>query len=263
MPLRGGSDSKPSRRLRRCRTSQNQLLPAAAAGRVVHIFHRQTASALLDVRRRKMRHWRHGIGPQIRRLRALPCPQRLLAARGRARHRDARQARQGRRPACARDHRHELAVRRAGVLGKAREIRRAAADRRADHLRFRRRAEGGVLAARRGTVPPGATRAHRAERAGLHQPHAARLRRLAEAPGRRRAACLVRRDRRLRGPGRADRRPARTDRPGAAFPTLGDVARNRLRRLVGRFGDRLYVELQRHDADGERRNRGRADRARL
>ena len=57
--------------------------------------------------------------------------------------------------------------------------------------------------------------------------------------------------------------PGRADLAGAAVPTMPHL---RLRAATGwpsLFGDRLYVELQRHGIDKERRVEAGADRSRL
>ena len=55
------------------------------------------------------------------------------------------------------------------------------------------------------------------------------------------------------GPHRADRRPGRADRPRASLRSMPDLAAGAARkRSRDVFGDRLYVELQRHGLDSER-----------
>ena len=158
---------------------------------------------------------RHGIiRHQGRRLRASARAQRLFAARGGADDRDAGEARQGRLHAGPRHHRHQQPVRRAGILGEARQDRHSADHRRAGDGRFRRRS-GRLVAAFRAAHGARADRAPRPERSRLPPSDAARLQPLARSEGGRGAACSVRRAPRLRGSHRADRRPRRADRPGA------------------------------------------------
>ena len=154
---------------------------------------------------------------QVRRLRSPPRPQRLLAARGRAQRRDARQARQGRRPAGAGDHRRQQPVRRPRIFGKARQVRDPADHRRAAHRRFLRRAERRTSRVADQKFQRAKIVLHRQGRARLPQPDAARLERLARPDGGRRTAPSLRRARRLRRPHRADRRPGGAARPRACF----------------------------------------------
>ncbi len=68
---------------------------------------------------------------------------------------------------------------------------------------------------------------------------------------------------RRRGPDRADRRSGRADLAGARWPIMRRSRRTRCDRLASLFGDRLYVELQRHGIEKERRVEAGADRSRL
>ncbi len=93
-------------------------------------------------------------------------------------------------------------------------------------------------------------------RGGLPQPDAAELARVsrdADAPGAAHQAFLARgRDRR---PDCADRRTGGPDFAGD-HQRSGGVAAARCERLTALFGDRLYIELQRHGLEIERRAEG-------
>ena len=151
---------------------------------------------------------------QGRRLRASARAQRLLAARRGADDRDAGEARQGRRHAGARHHRHQQPLRCARILGKAREGGRSTDRRNAGDDRFRRRSAV-LLPPRRAAPDARLHRAPRPERDRLSPSDAARLEPLARSEGGRRAACPVRLPGRLRGAHRPDRRACRADRPRA------------------------------------------------
>ena len=109
--------------------------------------------------------------------------------------------------------------------------------------------------------------AHRAAgraRGRLPQPDAAQFARLsgnaAERGAAHQARLARRRDRRA---DRADRRAGRSARRGDRRPGRARCAAARCEALVRLFGDRLYIELQRHGIDGRAGGRAGAGRARL
>ena len=191
------------------------------------------------------------------RLRAPACPFVVFAARGRADHCAAGGTRQGRPPAGARAHRHRQHVRCARILRETGRFRHPADRRLRARGRFRRSGRGS-----RWQRAGGAGRAPRivllaAREAGYRSLMRLNSRAFLETPPNEpphiKLAWLE---------GETEGLIALTGGPGGPLDAAivagqGGLAAARCEALTRLFGDRLYVELQRHGTDGRARRPSR------